>query len=177
VASPLVQDFFFTTCAGIPMSLNSPMQECLIPQMFETVSESFSPAIYFSIFYYYYHYYYRFELLQECESHPDKWFRGEALSKYQRNLELVARFVGSDPKNVVFVPNPTTGINAVLSSLQLEAGDGILCNSHTYNAIKNTIEFTTTKWDAKIVSVDISLPIQSSKQLVEVSTNTQFICS
>jgi hypothetical protein len=28
--SPLVQDFFFTTCAGIPMSLNSPMQECSI---------------------------------------------------------------------------------------------------------------------------------------------------
>jgi hypothetical protein len=29
-ASPLVQDFFFTTCAGIPMSLNWPMQECSI---------------------------------------------------------------------------------------------------------------------------------------------------
>jgi hypothetical protein len=26
-ASPLVQDFFFTTCAGIPMSLNSPIQD------------------------------------------------------------------------------------------------------------------------------------------------------
>jgi hypothetical protein len=26
-ASPLVQDFFFTTCAGILMSLNSPIQE------------------------------------------------------------------------------------------------------------------------------------------------------
>jgi hypothetical protein len=25
-----VQDFFFTTCAGIPMSLNSPIQECSI---------------------------------------------------------------------------------------------------------------------------------------------------
>jgi hypothetical protein len=29
--SPLVQDFFFTTCAGIPMSLNSPIQECSTP--------------------------------------------------------------------------------------------------------------------------------------------------
>jgi hypothetical protein len=34
-APPLVQDFFFTTCAGIPMSLNSPIQECSLSFVYQ----------------------------------------------------------------------------------------------------------------------------------------------
>ena len=41
-------------------------------------------------------------------------------------------------ENLVFVENPTTGINAVMSSLSLSPDDAILMYSHTYNAVKNT---------------------------------------
>merc|ERR1711962_1564943 len=54
----------------------------------------------------------RNELLDECENHPDKWFRYEARQKYDKCLSRVANFLGSKADNVVFVENPTTGINA-----------------------------------------------------------------
>ena len=37
---------------------------------------------------------FRLELLTECESHPDQWFRGKVRDKYNSNLKAVAEFVG-----------------------------------------------------------------------------------
>ena len=47
--------------------------------------------------------------------------------------EETAHFVGADPENLVFVPNATTGVNAVLRSLTFEQGDELLTTSHEYN--------------------------------------------
>ena len=58
---------------------------------------------------------FRLELLTECEAHPDKWFRGWARTKYEINLARAATFLGSDVKNLAFVTNPTTAINAIFN--------------------------------------------------------------
>ena len=101
------------------------------------------------------------------ESHPDQFFRGKARAMYNSNLKRVADFLGlnilikfheiirqskiflgfflllgSSPENVVFLSNPTTAINTVMNSLSLTVDDGILCNTHTYPAILNTIDFS-----------------------------------
>ena len=57
---------------------------------------------------------------------------------------------GFKADNVVFVENPTTGINAVMNSLHFEDGDTILMYSHTYNAVKNIVQMTSSKTKAGI---------------------------
>ena len=69
----------------------------------------------------------------------------------------------------MFVNNPTTGINAVMNSLSLTEEDVILCTSHTYPAVLNTIDFSAKKWHAQIHSIPLKLPITSEEQLVNVS--------
>ena len=88
----------------------------------------------------------RNDLLNECESNPDNWFRVESRRKYDACLARVANFVGSKAQNVVFVENPTTGINAVMNSLEFNPEDTILMYSHTYNAVKNIVQCTSKKW-------------------------------
>ncbi len=107
-------------------------------------------------------------MLKECESHPDKWFRVEARRKYDINLARVARFLGSRPENVVFVENPTTGINAVMNCLTLSASDSIVMVTHTYNAVKNIVHSTANKWGAQVRVIDLPLPIESEDQIVKV---------
>ena len=92
----------------------------------------------------------RNDLLNECEAFPDKWFRYEARQKYDTCLTRVANFLGSKPQNVVFVENPTTGISAVMNSLKFGPEDTILMYSHTYNAVKNIVQYTSKQSGAQI---------------------------
>ncbi len=54
--------------------------------------------------------------------------------------DKVAHFLGAEGKDLVFVDNATTGINAVLRSFGFREGDEILVFDHAYGAIRNAIE-------------------------------------
>jgi isopenicillin-N epimerase len=54
----------------------------------------------------------------------------------------LASFVGARGDDVAFVPNATSGLNAVIRSLRLEPGDEIVTTAHEYGAITRTWEFT-----------------------------------
>ena len=53
----------------------------------------------------------------------------------------LAAFVGARADDLVFVPNATSGLNAVIRSLKLEPGDEVLTTRHEYGAVVRTWEF------------------------------------
>ena len=63
-------------------------------------------------------------MLRELNGHqPMPW---RAVSRLREASDQVAAFVGSRPDDLVFVPNVTTGLNAVLGSLPLGPGDEVV---------------------------------------------------
>ena len=69
---------------------------------------------------------YQQQLNQRVESHPDLWFRFHSYQLVRAAAERFAEFIGATSgEEVVFVTNATSAVNAVLSSLQLQAGDVI----------------------------------------------------
>lgn len=109
-------------------------------------------------------------MLGQCENHPDKWFRVEARQKYDINLARVASFLGSQPQNMAFVENPTTGINAVMNCLKMTPKDSILMYSHTYNAVKNIVNATAAKWGANVHCIQLPSVINSEAEVVDIFT-------
>ena len=58
---------------------------------------------------------------------------------------MLAAFVGARAEDVVFVPNATAGLNAVIRSLKLKPGDEVLTTRHEYGAVTRTWEFAGAK--------------------------------
>ncbi len=91
--------------------------------------------------------------------------------RYEERLEparhSLAKFVGANSRDLVFVTNATTGINAVLRSLQLRRGDELLTTSLDYNACRNVLVEVAQKAGAKLVVADIPFPLKSADEITE----------
>jgi len=72
-----------------------------------------------------------------------RWFWGgaEQPGRLAEARGRLAAFVGARAEDLVFVPNATSGLNAVIRSLTLAPGDEILTTGHEYGAITRTWEF------------------------------------
>ena len=92
----------------------------------------------------------------------------------------LARFVGSDADDLVFVPNATTGVNSVLRSLKFSAGDELLVTSQEYNACRNVIDFVAADSGARVVVVPMPFPVRDEAEftaaiLAQVTSRTRLL--
>lgn len=95
---------------------------------------------------------------KRMEAQPTRFFALELPAALREAATVLARYVGAKAEDVVFVPNATTGCNAVLRSLHLQAGDEILHASHVYNAVRNAIGHTAERVGASVVVADLPFP-------------------
>jgi isopenicillin-N epimerase len=79
----------------------------------------------------------------------------------------LAQFVGGNPGNLVFVPNATAGVNAVVRSLPLQAGDELLTTDHDYNACRNVLTEAATRAGAKVVVAKVPFPLTDEQQIID----------
>jgi isopenicillin-N epimerase len=118
-------------------------------------------------------------LRQRLERQPLQFFRDyEALLDAAR-CQLAA-FVGTAPENLAFVPNATTGVNAVLRSLTFETGDELLTTNHEYNACRNALDYIAEQVGLQVVVAEVPFPIDHAEQVVDavmqqVSPNTRLV--
>lgn len=108
--------------------------------------------------------YQRFQ--RELESDPVHFIQ-KKLPVYLKQAKVpLAEFIGCNPIDFFFVPNPTVAINTVMRSLQLQPGDEILATNHEYGAMDRTWHFYSKKSGAKYVRQPITLPVVSKEQII-----------
>jgi len=81
--------------------------------------------------------------------------------------ESLAKFLGVRADEVVYFTNPTTAINMVARSLNLQPGDEILTTDHEYGAMDRTWGFISKKNGARYLHQPIPLPLPAPDDFVE----------
>jgi isopenicillin-N epimerase len=95
---------------------------------------------------------------RRMEAQPTRFFSQEMRGPLREAAASLGRFVGAEGEGIAFVPNATTGCNAVLRSLRFAADDEILHVSHVYNAVRNTMLHVAGWVGAKVVAAEIPFP-------------------
>jgi isopenicillin-N epimerase len=80
--------------------------------------------------------------------------------------DALARFLGVDTNDLVFVPNATTGVNTVLRSLHFKSGDQLLITNHEYNACRNAINLVAEQSGAQVVVAEIPFPFKDPEAVL-----------
>lgn len=107
------------------------------------------------------------EFRNRLERQPLRFLGREFEGLLDRARDGLAEFVGASSEELVFVPNATTGVNAVLRSRTFSPTDELLTTSQEYNACRNALDFVAARCGAKVVVADIPFPIASPSQVIE----------
>lgn len=85
--------------------------------------------------------------------------------RLRQAAERVAAWLGAHGPDLVFVDNATTGVNAVLRSLKLEAGDEVVIPSLAYGAVTKVAQYVTRQVGAQLKVLDWPFPPQPERYL------------
>lgn len=116
-------------------------------------------------------------LRDEIERHPSRFIlrelTGEEPAPWRTQSRLreaaapVAAFLGSRPEDLVFVPNVTTGTNAVLRSVALELGDEIVISDLAYGAVTLAADAVARERHATVRTIEPPHPVRSRDAIVQ----------
>src|SRR5262245_1893137 len=116
-------------------------------------------------------------LRDEMERHPSQFLLRElhleqpapwrVKSRLREALDEIAPFVGARADDLAFVPNITTGMNAVLRSLPLAPGDEVAITDLAYGGIARAAKSVTRERGATLRTIEMPFPLVSEQQIVD----------
>lgn len=114
----------------------------------------------------------RAAIVDEIERHPARFMLRELMRlgastaatpsdtppRLRTAVAPIARFLGAEPDGMVFVDNATSGICAVLRSIDLAPGDEILLPDHAYGGIERAASFIARERGATVRTFPLPFP-------------------
>jgi isopenicillin-N epimerase len=102
----------------------------------------------------------------QMERQPVRFMQATLPAALRNAACRLAGFLGARGDDLVFVENATSGINAVLRSLELGAGDEILTTSHVYGAVRNAIRHVCGGRGATLIEAPVPFPLDGAATVV-----------
>lgn len=103
----------------------------------------------------------------EFEANPTGFVEDRYFDELGEVRQRLAGFLGADSASLAFVANATTGVAAVIGSLELSEGDEILTTDHAYNACRNIVDVAAGRAGARVVIAPVRFPESSPDQAAE----------
>ena len=102
----------------------------------------------------------------EMEREPVDFLVANLPGRLDAARRALSAFLGAAPEDLVFVPNATAGVNAVLRSLELEPDDELLLTNHTYAACRKTADYVASRTGARVVVAHLPFPCRGDEEII-----------
>lgn len=107
------------------------------------------------------------KLRRQMEAEPVQFLWRQYEERLEPSRRVLARFVGARSRDLVFVTNATTGVNAVMRSLHLRRGDEVLTTNLDYNACRNALAEPVARAGARLVVATVPFPARTDDEIIE----------
>ena len=104
-------------------------------------------------------------LRDRMEANPVQFFAFEVTELLSDARLRAADFVGTAPNGFAFLANATAGVNTLLRSVPLEAGDEILMTDHGYEACNLAAEHIAARRGASVRFARLPVPATDTQEL------------
>ena len=111
------------------------------------------------------------KIRSHIEEDPVRFFERDYIPLMKESRESLAEFLNAEVNGMTFVKNATEGVNTVLRSIELEAGDEVIVPNHSYQACWNAVDFVTERSGAKTVVVEIPFRLESEEEIIDLILN------
>lgn len=106
--------------------------------------------------------------IDQLDDQPMDFFVRKLMPALRSARAGLAAFVGSQPANLVFVENATSGMNVIADSFPLRCQDEVLLTDHEYGAVARVWERACRRADAAPPTVaQLPMPVESPQQIVD----------
>ncbi len=103
---------------------------------------------------------------KQLEYEPVKYLDIDILELLNKSRDHLSNYINCNKDDIVFFPNPSTALNTVIKSLNLQTGDEILSTNHEYGAMDMAWRYICKKTGAKYIQKDIKLPLSSKDRFI-----------
>jgi isopenicillin-N epimerase len=100
-------------------------------------------------------------LRDELERDPMDFMLHTLDARLRAARRPVAEMLGADPENLAFLPNTTTGVQTVLSSLAWRTGDEVVSTDHVYAGVRQQLQALRDRHGVEVVEVTVDPPRES----------------
>ncbi|MCX7009330.1 MAG: aminotransferase class V-fold PLP-dependent enzyme, partial [Kiritimatiellaeota bacterium] len=106
------------------------------------------------------------ELRARMEAEPVRFLQRDLEALLDASRGRLARLLGTAAENLAFVTNATTGVNAVVRSLDFKPGDEILTTNHDYNACRCALADVAQRRGARLVVARVPFPLSGDDDVI-----------
>ena len=117
---------------------------------------------------------------KKLEFEPVNFLDNHLYQYLKESRSALSNYINCDRDDIAFFPNPSTALNTLIRSLDLESGDQILTTNHEYGALDRTWNFISKKRGCEYIKLDIEIPFIDKQKFIDsfknaINSNTKVI--
>ena len=112
------------------------------------------------------------EFQKKLEFEPVRFLDHDLYNYLKESRSALSNYINCDRDDIAFFPNPSTALNTLIRSLDLNKGDQILTTNHEYGALDRTWNFISKKRGCEYIKLDIEIPFLDKQKFIDSFRNS-----